>query len=122
MKNIKFLAVFSFILLVTFVPFLSEAQGGIVTCFSNCGYNEFIKLINKIVNIILFQIAVPIAAIMFTYAGFKLIFSGGDHHAMEQAKHLFVSVVKGLVLAAAAWLIIHTILSTLGYDGSWVGF
>jgi hypothetical protein len=103
------------------MPGVSLAQG-IVECFTNCGFNELINLINKVINWLLFVVSLPLAAIIFTYAGFLLLFSGGDHHKVDTAKAIFKNVVFGLVLACAAWLIVHTILSTLGYNGSWIGF
>jgi len=87
-----------------------------------CGWNDLISLINKVLNFILFKLAIPIGAIMFCYAGFLLITSGGDTEARGTAKKIALGVVKGLVFAAAAWLIVHLILDTLGYDGSWIGF
>ena len=64
----------------------------------------------------------PIAAIMFTYAGFLLITAGGETaSARTKAKNILLHTIGGLVVAVAAWLIIHTILSILGYSGSWIG-
>lgn len=141
----------SLITLLIFAPALAGAQlvdeseqiGGIVPCgnlFSPietdlgtgqqtggeitnpCDFNYAIYLINKLINIILFQFVVPIAAIMFCYAGFLLLFSGGNSEKKSQAKKIFVNVAIGIVFAAGAWLIIHTISEILGYDGSWIGF
>lgn len=87
-----------------------------------CNFNYFMMLINKLVNFLLFRIFVPLAAIMFCYAGFLLLFSGGNSSKLERAKSIFANVALGLVFAAGAWLIIHTISDILGYDGSWIGF
>lgn len=97
----------------------AQSGGDIV---NPCNFNYFILLVNKIVNFILFDLAIPIAAIMFCYAGFQLLFSGGNSGKMEKAKKIMVNVGLGLVLAAAAWLIIHLVSEILGYDGSWIGF
>lgn len=91
-------------------------------CEGNEGWNNLMKLINNIVNFILFRLALPLAAIMFAYAGFELLTSGGNTEQMKKAKKIFINVAIGLILAAAAWLIVNTILSTLGYNGSWIGF
>ncbi len=87
-----------------------------------CNFNYLIFMINKLVNLILFGLVVPIAAIMFCYAGFLLLFSGGSSEKKSQAKRIFVNVALGIVFAAGAWLIVHTISEILGYDGSWIGF
>jgi hypothetical protein len=86
-----------------------------------CGFTEFIKLIMNFVNFILFKLAIPIAAIMFAYAGFLLVTSGGETSKRTKAKSIFLNVALGLIFAAAAWLIIHTIGNILGYDASWIG-
>lgn len=88
-----------------------------------CDFNAFMGLINNIIKFILFDLAVPIAAIMFAYAGFLLVTAGGEAAgARTKAKSIFTNAVIGLVLAAAAWLIIRTILLILGYEGDWIGF
>ena len=88
-----------------------------------CGFKDLLVLVNRVVNFILFALAVPIAAIMFCYAGFLLITGGEESsHSRSKAKKILWGVVKGLVFAAASFLIIEVILKTLGYDGSWIGF
>jgi hypothetical protein len=51
-----------------------------------CSWNDLISLINNVLNFILFKLAIPIGAIMFCYAGFLLITSGGDTEARGTAK------------------------------------
>jgi hypothetical protein len=66
---------------------------------------------------------IPIAAIMFAYAGFLMVTAGGEAaHARTKAKSIFTNAVIGLIIAVACWLIIKTILSILGFNGSWIGF
>ncbi|MFZ2072162.1 MAG: hypothetical protein WAV10_00550 [Minisyncoccia bacterium] len=84
-----------------------------------CGFAELICLVNNFIQFILFRMAVPIAAIMFAYAGILLIFSGGDTSKRSKAKSIFANVAIGLIIAIAAWLIVETILTLLGYDQSW---
>lgn len=86
------------------------------------GYKEFMGLINNVINFVLFKLALPIAALMFTYAGIKLVGSGGSTEARSSAKNIFTNTVIGLVLAAGSWLIVKTILFIAGYDGTWIGF
>lgn len=98
--------------------------GGLVPCDGvNCDFKAFMNLINKIIKFILFDMVVPIAAIMFVYAGFLLVTAGGETAgARTKAKTIFTNAIIGLVLAMAAWLIIRTILLILGYSGDWIGF
>lgn len=90
---------------------------GLVPCDGSCGFGDLLTLIGNVINFLLFRIAMPIAAIMFAYAGFLLLFSGGNPGARSKAKDIFVNVAFGLAIAMAAWLIITTILSLLGYTG-----
>ena len=132
---------------IIFTPFFSFAQSGLIPCgtektplvnspdgksqtggevIKSCEFEHIFELINKVVNFALFQLALPIAAIMFAYAGFLMIFSGGESGKRTKAKGIFWNVALGLILAAASWLIIHTILGIVGYntgDGfNWFGF
>lgn len=115
-----FICVSMFMFLI--MPLISFSAG-LVACKDNCGWYELITLINTVITFILFRLALPIAAIMFAYAGILLLTSGGDPAKKTKAKELFLGVVLGLVIAAAAWLIVHTILSVLGYtDAGFFGF
>ena len=123
--------------MLLFSPVMSLAQpnvvsdnGGLVPCSNTpdasgkilqpCDFNALMDLVNNIITFILFYMAIPIAAIMFAYAGFLLITAGGGE-AKTKAKGIFTNAVLGLLLAAAAWLIVSTILSILGYEGAWIG-
>ena len=131
----KFLFIFVLMALVI-LPSVSSAQAGLVPCgtesypeghedeyevINPCGYNEIFDLINNVTNFLIFIIALPVAAIMFTYAGFLFAFSGIQPEARTKAKKIFGQVVFGFILAVGAWLIIHTLLSIVGYNGSWIG-
>ncbi len=138
MKNLK-IFIFSILIVFSILPVFSfAANTALVPCNNNtqdtvdsqgnpvkaapCDFNAFMILINKVVKFILFDMAIPISAIMFAYAGFLMVTSGGSSEAKTKAKHIFTNVALGLIIAIAAWLIINVILTTLGYDGSWIGF
>ena len=93
---------------------------GVIT--NPCSFKDFMTMINNGITFILKFMVIPIAAIMFAYAGFELVTSGGNTEKKGKAKNIFTNTVFGLVLAAGAWLIIKTILSILGFDGGWIGF
>jgi hypothetical protein len=110
-----------------------QFSGGLVPCgtekdpitkkiLNKCTYDHIFELINNVINFILYILAIPIAAIMFAYAGFLYLTSGGDTGKVSKATSIFGDVAMGLVFVAGAWLIIKTVLSILGYDGSWIGF
>ena len=93
---------------------------GTVTQPLACDFTAFMTLINKVIQFVLFSLAIPIAAIMFLYAGFLLVTAGGAE-TKTKAKGIFTNAVIGLALAAAAWLIVRTVLSILGFQGDWIG-
>ncbi len=87
-----------------------------------CNFTDFMKLIDNVIKFILYKLAIPIAAIMFAYAGFKMVTSGGSTESRTQAKSIFTNTALGLIFVAGAYLLVKTILSILGYDGAWLGF
>ena len=114
-KSLKFLILISIFLMVA-MPMLSLALEPLVQdCGTNCGFQDFMKLINRVIGFIFKYLALPIAAIMFAYAGVLLVTSAGSTEARGRAKHIFWDAVVGLVMAAAAWVIVKTLLSILGY-------
>lgn len=99
------------------VPDCTDVNG---KCLS--GFNEFMTLINNVIYFVLFGLAIPISAIMFAYAGFLMLTSGGDTSKVGTAKTIFTNVAIGLILASISFLIVNALLSILGFDGSWIGF
>jgi len=68
-----------------------------------CDFSAFLGLINNVIQFILYALVVPIAAIMFFYAGFKLVTSGGNAEAKGAAKRIFTDAIIGFVVAVGAW-------------------
>jgi hypothetical protein len=87
-------------------------NSGIVICQENCGWDDLIILVNRIVNWLVAFLSV-IAVIVMVVAGFKMVTSGGNTSAWESAKSMFTNVVIGFILVLAAWLIVDTVLSLL---------
>jgi hypothetical protein len=119
---------FIIVLALLVVPILSfAADTPLVPCGTSahpapCGFNDLMTLVNTVIHFILFDMVVPIAAIMCAYAGFLMVTAGGDSAgARKKAKDIFFKAIVGLIIAIAAWLIISTILAILGYDGTWIG-
>jgi len=129
MKIIKKIFISLFVFFILFAPFLTfSAQDpnakGIVTCTKDCNFTDFMILIDHIIKFIFKNLVIPIAAVMFFYAGFELVTSGGSTEKRGVAKRVFTSTALGLIIAAGAWLIIRTIFSILSPDGmwTWIGF
>ena len=121
----KAFKIFSIVLVLSFfiLPTLSFSQG-LVPCKTDCDFVDLMDMVKEIINFILFEMAIPIAAIMFAYAGFLMVTSGGETSQKTKAKKIFTNVALGLIFAAAAWLIVHTVLQIAGYKeewGTWLG-
>jgi hypothetical protein len=81
---------------------------------NSCGFNEFIQLIQRVMNFLLFVVAVPFAAISFAWAGWLYLSAAGNEGNVKKAHEIFGSVALGLCIALAAWLIVRAIISGLG--------
>lgn len=95
-----------------------KTQKEIIVIENPCNAEHLILMINKVIEFILIYLALPIATVIFMYAGFLLLFSGGDTHKRSEAKSMFWNVFIGLLFIAGSWLIVTTILTVLGYTGS----
>jgi hypothetical protein len=100
------------------------SSSGLVPCTTgeSCNFNTLMQLINNVIKFVLFDMAVPIAAIMFAYAGFLMVTAGEESaQARGKAKEIFVNTGLGLSAGIAAWLVVSTVFAILGYDGTWIG-
>ena len=98
----------------------SKDSNGVVTQahFDNtCDLESVMQLVNNVINFLLIDLASPLAAIIICYAGFLMITSGGSSEKVTKVKKIITRLIIGYIIALAAWLIIHTILSTLGFSG-----
>lgn len=124
MKKTTKILISLFIFLILVIPAISFAQTweGLVPCGKAgkpaCEFNDIMGLIDGIIKFVLYKLVVPIAAIMFAYAGFLMVTGGGEAaSARTRAKSIFTDALIGLIIAMAAFLIIKLILSILGYTG-----
>jgi hypothetical protein len=83
----------------------------------SCDWDAFMTLINNVINFLLFTLATPLAALAICYAGFLLLTGGGNEHKRTQAKHIIINVIVGYLIGLAAWIVVKTILVTLGFKG-----
>ncbi|HWA32057.1 MAG TPA: hypothetical protein VG694_01225 [Candidatus Paceibacterota bacterium] len=126
MKKIPKIIVSVAVLALILLPVLHFVSAqGLVPCDESstpCDFGKFLDLVNNVLHFIIFDLSLPICAIMFAYAGFMLVTAGGSTEKMSKAKRMFWNVALGFAIAVAAWLIVELILSLLGYNGSWIGF
>ncbi len=81
-----------------------------------CTFEDLIELVKALItNLVLVSTLLVVCALI--YAGFKLMTSGGNTNALDEAKNTFMSIIKGYLWILAAWLIVYTITSLLLDDG-----
>jgi hypothetical protein len=102
------------------VPCGNVESGGNTT--DMCTYDDLIILAQTVIKFLIFDLAAPIAAIMFAYAGFLYVTNGGNESKIKQAHDIFLYVFWGLVIALAAWLVVNYILVFLLGTGSAFNF
>lgn len=105
---------------ITFRAKLSFAQtdGGLVNCDGvdvPCDFNKFVELINKVLKMVLFDFTMPLTVILFVYAGYLLMTSGGDTTKVKQAKKIFTNVLIGFAIALTAYLMVKLFLDIVGF-------
>lgn len=82
---------------------------------TECDFAAFMSLVNRLINFMLFVLAIPFAAISFAYAGYLYLSAGGGNEGnVKEAHGIFKSVAINLIIAFSAWLVIHAIISGLG--------
>lgn len=97
---------------------ISDSVGNFVAFKDPCDFSYLMLQINALISFLLFKLAMPLAAIVFAYAGWLYMSSGGSGGQIEKAKGLFKSVLIGFLIALAAWLIVKAIMLGLGFDSS----
>lgn len=104
------------------VPASALAQG-LVPCGNagqpSCTLCHLYVLAKNVIDFGLFDLALPIAVIMLLIGGIILLTSMGSPEKLTRGKAILVNTLIGLVIAFAAWIIIATLLGTLGFNLPW---
>jgi len=122
--NLKYIIIIAIVFFILLVPFLAFAQG-LVPCDGalttgesvgpggGCDFTDFIQLIQNIINFLMFDVAAPLAAIVFAWAGITMFTAGGSPDKIKQANETFKWVLIGIIVALSGWLIVSAIMGTL---------
>ena len=77
-----------------------------------CTFDDLITLAMNVINkLIVFSTFIAIG--VFSFAGIKLLTSGGKQSAMTDAKAMLIKVLKGYAFILIAWVLVYTIVHTL---------
>lgn len=78
----------------------------------DCSACNVVHLANGVIKWLI-GILFVLFAVLVVIAGIRLVMSGGNHHALDEAKSMFLNVVIGFIIILAAWLIIDTVMRAL---------
>lgn len=108
--------------LIVVVPVATYAQGGFKTLVpencsganaaTNCGFCDLAELAQNVLNDAVY-LAVFFSAILFAWAGFKMLTNGGNMHQISEARQIFTDVAIGLIIILAGWLVVDTLMRIL---------
>lgn len=82
-----------------------------------CDFNMLIAMINNLITFLLVTMATPIFALIVIYAAWLYLSDMGSSENVKKAKHILKNAIIGYIIALAAWLIVKTIVSMLGFTG-----
>ena len=89
---------------------VSVDQGGHL--INPCGFDALMQLIQNAITFLLW-FTVPVAALLFSYAGFLYLTAGDNPGNVEKAHKIFKDAVIGVVIMLVAWLVVYLITTTL---------
>jgi ABC-type glycerol-3-phosphate transport system substrate-binding protein len=100
-----------------FAIFNIASAAGLVPCGDKgdppCTFTDLMKLIENVMNFLIFTIGVPAAAIAIMIGGWLIVTAGGNESKISNGKKIVRAAVIGLVIVLGAWLIVKTIITSL---------
>lgn len=92
-----------------------------------CNLCHLWHLGSNIVNFISFNLAIPVAVLLFMAAGVIFLTSGGSEQKVALARSIFTNTIIGLVIIFCSWLLVDTLIKTIagnleGLVGAWNDF
>ena len=117
--------IFSFLAtLVLFTPAVSYALDPIVQCGwggTPCTACDFFALAGNAIRWLVALITLVITLVV-VWAGIKIATSGGDSHAVSDAKHMLTNALIGFAILLSAWLVVDTLMKITKFgEGSPLG-
>lgn len=104
---------------IIFTPFhygiAATEGGGLVPCGNTvdshpCGFRDLITLIDNIISFLLY-LAIPVATLLFSYAGVLYLTAGDKPDQVKKAHKVFIDVFWGVIIMFTAYLIVTLIIN-----------
>jgi len=80
-----------------------------------CNACNLVKLANNVIKFLI-VLSILLAAILFMYAGFLFVTSGGNESQLKKGKEMFKNVFIGIIIVLTGFLIVDTVMKTLAGD------
>lgn len=110
-----------------------QTQAGVIPCglrqddpdqpgdqTKQCQLCHLFVLLDNIVDFVLFKIVLPLATLLLVIGGILFIFSAENPENVTKGRAILTSVVIGLIIIFAAWLIINSFVMLIGVS-EWTG-
>jgi hypothetical protein len=95
-----------------------QVEVSVIKDQNQCNFESLMKLINNVITFLLITMATPLFALILIYVGWLFLSDRGSSSNVTKAKTILFNALIGYVIALAAWLIVHTILSSFGFTGT----
>lgn len=86
---------------------------GVVYLKEECNFDDVILLINAVIKFLIYNVAVPVSALVFVFVGAKLILNQNKESAWSEAKDNFWNIIKGFGIILVAYVVIKFALYAL---------
>jgi FtsH-binding integral membrane protein len=116
-QNLLGIAVLALFFLFSGNQILAACPTGLVPCGTSdcpCTFCNIFALIDNILDFVIFNILLPVAALILIIGGFFLLIAGGNPEQFNRAKSILTAAVIGLVIIFVAFIFIGTFLKYIG--------
>lgn len=97
--------------------FAFAQQNGLVPCNGpDCNFGHVGDLIENVIKFIITRVYPVVFTISIVYAGILMLTAAGNTNKVAKAKAIVKALIYGLVIMLSAWLVVYTLLKTLGAD------
>ena len=83
-----------------------------------CNLCHLWHLASNIINFLSFNLAIPLATLLFVAAGVIFLISGGNQEKVALARNIFTNTVIGLVIIFCSWMLIDTLIKSIATSGT----
>jgi len=106
------------LLVASFLPLISSAQGGLATSADGGPFGDLLTNVLVFINDIVIPFIIGIGFLFFVWGMFKyFILGGANDEAKEQGKSLVIYATLGFVLIIIFWGVVNLVTDTTGFAG-----